>query len=111
MGPPTIPPFFRRVLLAGGVCAFVGALELWFYRFDLRHLAAAVSAGAAFGILFGLFARLINSSLPLATLSSALFGGIAGAVWWCVAQPPTKLLLALVTGFAIGGLYAWNELR
>ncbi len=106
-----MPPLIRRALLAGAVGALAGALELWFYRFDLRHLAAAVSAGAAFGILFGLFAGLSSGSRPLATLSSALFGAIAGAVWWFVAQPPTSLLLAVVTGFAIGGLYAWIELH
>lgn len=102
-----MPPFIQRALLGGIACAFLGALELWFYRFDLRHLAAALAAGAAYGILLGLFTPLLNRSRPLATLSSALFGTAAGAVWWFVAQPPSNLLLALVTGFGVGGLFAW----
>jgi hypothetical protein len=103
-----MPPFLRRALLGGIVCAFLGALEIWFYRFDLRHLAAALSAGAAYGVLVGLFPGVLGSSMPRATLGSALFGGIAGAIWWFVAGPPTALLLALVTGFAFGGLFAWS---
>ena len=103
-----MPHLIRRALLGGIFCAVAGALELWFYRFDLRHLAAALSAGAAYGILVGLFPRVLDSSMRPATLGSALFGGIAGAVWWFVAQPPTTPLLALLTGFAIGGLFAWS---
>jgi hypothetical protein len=104
-----MPPFIRRALFFGTCCAFYGALELGFDRFDLRHLAAALSAGAAFGILLALFPELPSSSLPVATLGSALFGGVAGAVWWFVAQPPMTLLVPLVTGCALCGLSAWFE--
>jgi hypothetical protein len=111
--PPStpIPSLVQRALFGGLVFALFGALELWFYRFDLRHLAAALSGGAVFGILLALLTRPHNGSLPAATLSSALFGAVAAAVWWLVAQPPTSLILALVIGFGMGGLFAWSELH
>ena len=105
-----MPSFVRRALLGGGAYAFLGALELWFYRFDLHHLAAALGAGAVFGLLLGLSPSVLESSVSLASLTSAFYGGIAGAVWWFVARPPTALLVALVTGCAMGGLYTWCEL-
>jgi hypothetical protein len=105
-----MPPFIHRALLVGIVCALIGALELWVGRFDLRNLAAALAAGAVYGILLGLFTSLLNGPRPLAMLSAALFGSAAGAVWWFVAQPPSNPLLALVIGFGVGGLFPWLEL-
>jgi hypothetical protein len=101
----------RRALLGALVGAFLGALELWFFEFDLPHFWAAVGAGATFmSILAVVVGQLQHRGFKL-FLVGGLSGSIAGIVWWVIANQAIKWLwVAVCIGMILGVLYVWSDM-
>ena len=89
--------------------AFLGLLELWFYKFDLAHLLAAIAAGATFGTLTGVSIPWVAPDRFKEVIVCSSAGCIAGIVWWLIAQPGTSIgsiALSVGIGAILGALFA-----
>jgi hypothetical protein len=104
-----IKEIIRRFLLGSLMGAFIGGLELWFYKFNLRHGIAAILSGALFGSLLGLLGPSMLRGVKGALIFSAGAGGLAGVVWWVVASPTVTIFLSIAVGVALGTLFVWSE--
>ena len=104
-----IKVIFQRVFVCSLMGAFVGVLELWFYDFNLRHGVAAMTSGAVFGSLVGLFSSSIKNGSSRTIILCAVFGGVSGVVWWVLAKPTVSVLFSIGSGVVLGSLFAWGE--
>jgi hypothetical protein len=104
-----VQEIIRRFLIGSLIGAFIGALELWFYEFNLHHGLAAVLAGAVFGSSLGVFGpSMLNDTISSILLCSCA-GGIAGAVWWITAQSTVSIYFSIGIGVFLGLLLLWGE--
>jgi heme O synthase-like polyprenyltransferase len=99
-----------RVAIGALVGSFLGLLELWFYKFDLPHLLAAMLAGATFMMIIAVFVEQLQGRNVISFVIGSLSGSAASLVWWLIAKPNTSLSLALFTGLCFGMLFIWSEL-
>jgi len=93
----------RRVLFGAFAGAFLDALELWFFKFDLLHFWAAVGAGATFTSILALFVKQIQYRGFKLLLLGALSGCVASIVWWLIAGHHIQsLMVAVSAGASLG---------
>lgn len=107
--PIQIKEIIRRILIGSLMGAFIGALELWFYEFNLRHGIAAVLAGAVFGSLLGVFGPSMLSGIKSSILLCSGTGGLAGAIWWIAAQSTVSIFFSIGVGVVLGLLFLWGQ--
>lgn len=95
-------------LILGGIA---GAVQVWFFKQDIMHLWAAMSAGVLYMVSSTLFTvrfRLAGGKILLGAIS----GLLAGMVWWAIAiHAENAFLLSAVAGMCFGSAYAWSEGR
>jgi hypothetical protein len=102
-GPPA--GLLKRTVLGALAGGFVGILELWFYKFDIRHLIAAGLSGAVFGVLWGFVFPWAARDNARTCLAGAVIGAVGGIVWWIVVRPGNSVLLASGVGMCFGFLF------
>lgn len=89
--------------------AFLGLLELWFYKFDISHLLAAMSAGALYMVIITFFIEHLQFRSSKQLFIGASAGCISGMIWWLIAKPDSSLILAIFIGIVFGALFPWVE--
>jgi len=98
-----------RILIGALIGAFLGLLELGFYKFDLAHLLADIAAGATFGALIGVSIPWIAPDRSQLVIVCSAAGCVAGIVWWLIVQPGTSIgsiILSVSIGAIFGALFA-----
>ena len=104
-----IKEIIRRIFLGGLLGAFIGALELWFYEFNLRHGIAAILSGALFGAIVGIFGSVMLQKIITALFLCGSAGAVAGGVWWITAKSSVSIFQSIGIGIALGLLFVWGE--
>jgi hypothetical protein len=106
---PNVIEIGRRFILGALAGAFIGVLELWFYAFSVRHLLAAVAAGAAYGSLLGVFGQHMMRQKVGGITLGLIAGAFAGLVWWLLAKPEVLVAVSLALGSGLGLLFVVAE--
>ena len=103
--------FVKRAITGLILGAIAGAIQVWFFKRDLMHLWAAITAGAVYMITWVVFTdwlRLAGGKILLGGVS----GLIAAIVWWSIAiYAEDAFIQAAVAGLCFGAAYAWSDQR
>lgn len=94
----------KRICFGLIIGAFIGLVELWFYKFTIIHAIAAICSGAVFGVVIGIFAPLTFQKIWSALLISAISGALAGVIWWIVVKPNVNIMISTFIGIALAFL-------
>lgn len=101
----------RRGITGVILGAIAGAIQVWFFKRDLMHLWAAITAGAVYMTIWVILTdrlRLAGGKIFLGAVS----GLLAAVVWWAIAVPADNAFIqAAVAGLCFGAAYAWSESR
>ena len=103
----------KRALIGALGCAILGFLYfgVWALAFGLNwHAAlAALAASAVFGSIVGVAGVWVAPNRFKEALLGCFAGGVAGVVWWLIAQPGTStgsIALAVGVSALLGALFA-----
>jgi hypothetical protein len=101
----------RRAITGLVLGSIAGGIELWIFKHDLEHFAAAVVAGPLYMTLLALLVERFQLAGGK-TLLGAVAGLLTAIVWWSIAVRATdQFVFAVVAGACFGAVYVWSEAR
>src|SRR5689334_17096506 len=103
-------PLLKSLLCAIFVGSFIGIFDLWAFQPSLKMFLAGQAAGIAFCSVF-VFLRYFTEdrgTILLITITG-FSGGLAGLIWWLMADSGIPIWLALLTGGWVSNLILWID--